>query len=96
LDNFEFFSPFKADNTTCAFCLGVSLFIWLYSIITHQIQLSRIWVHYNPLDLSNPDDHVKMIYKATIMSHVTKNKIDQFILLLKKEMATLKKVVTNE
>lgn len=49
-----------------------------------QVKLVR---HRFPEDFSNPNDHVRKIYKATVMSHVKKEVIDRFVDLLKKQLS---------
>ena len=50
------------------------------------IDQTKLVKHRYPINLNNPNDCVQMIYKVTIMPHVTPKKIDQFIDLLKKEL----------
>lgn len=53
------------------------------------IEATMLVCHHFPEDFRNPDDHVKMIYKATVMSHVTVKRIKEFVALLKKDLAKI-------
>ena len=44
-------------------------------------------VHHDyPDDFSDPNGHVRMVYKATVMSHVTEARVDQFVDALQGEL----------
>ena len=47
--------------------------------------------HRLPINICSPREHVKTWYKIIFMPHFTKTKVDQFISLLKQELATAKK-----
>ncbi|KKU22128.1 MAG: Pyridoxal phosphate-dependent amino acid decarboxylase [Candidatus Nomurabacteria bacterium GW2011_GWA1_46_11] len=42
--------------------------------------------HHYPADFSDPNGHVRMLYKATVMSHVTEERVDDFIVALQEEL----------
>lgn len=55
--------------------------------LSKKFILATMLVHHHfPENFRNPNDHVKMIYKATVMPHVTVEKIGKFVALLKKDL----------